>query len=81
MILDIDLDFFNLNQENYDDNPCLLPHYEIKRVLTDLKKCCDWDVVTVALSPEHCGGNKPCESLLGIFLDVFELDLKDVIKW
>ncbi|MGC5324435.1 UPF0489 family protein [Brevibacillus sp. SYSU BS000544] len=71
-ILDIDLDYFNLSKSSKD---------EIQKSLQDLRNFTKWDVITVALSPEFCGGNETAKQLLDIFLQVFELQLSAADEW
>ncbi|MFS1519584.1 UPF0489 family protein [Bacillus sp. SCS-151] len=80
LILNIDLDFFN-EEDLYDCNPLLYSDQEVKESLTYLKNLYNWDLITVALSPEHCGGKEACNHLFHLFLNVFELDLKKGISW
>ncbi|WP_255289811.1 UPF0489 family protein [Bacillus cereus] len=82
VILDLDLDFFNLNYSDYNCNPVLLPEELIKNQLEFIKDSMwEWDMVTVALSPEHCGGEEVCKHIFRLFLDVFKLDLNESISW
>ncbi|USK59387.1 UPF0489 family protein [Peribacillus asahii] len=82
VILDLDLDFFNFNYEDWNCNSVLLPEPLIRRELEYIKKYMwDWDMVTVALSPEFCGGEDRSSYLFELFLDVFNLDIKNAISW
>ncbi|MCY8539444.1 UPF0489 family protein [Bacillus haynesii] len=82
MILDLDLDYFNKNYIDYNSNAVLLPSDVIKTQLKNIKDYMwDWDMITVALSPEHCGGEKECQYLFGLFLDVFGLNIEDAVSW
>lgn len=82
VILDLDLDFFNFNYEDWDCNSVLLPEPLIRKELEYMKKhMWDWDMVTVALSPEFCGGKEQSQYLFNLFLDVFNLDIKKAIPW
>ena len=78
-ILDLDLDYFN------DSDNCFYPDLKnddvIKDNLRHLKNLCEWDIITVALSPHYCGGDKECLHILDLFLDVFELDFSDFADW
>lgn len=78
-ILDIDLDYFNLSKQF--DCPQFLPKDDIQKSLQDLRNFTKWDVITVALSPEFCGGNETVKLLLDIFLQVFELELSVAVEW
>ena len=80
LILNLDLDFFN-EEDFYDRDPKLKSDQEVIESLTYLKNLYNWDLTTVALSPEHCGGEEACNHLFQIFLNVFELDLKKGISW
>ncbi|WP_367387221.1 UPF0489 family protein [Bacillus vallismortis] len=80
LILNLDLDFFN-EEEFYDRGPQLKSDQEVAESLTYLKNLKDWDLITISLSPEHCGGEEACNHLFQLFLNVFELDLKKGISW
>lgn len=80
LILNIDLDFFN-NEDFYGHNPKLKPDKDVIESLTYLKNIYNWDLITVSLSPEYCGGEDACNHLFQLFLNVFELDLKKAISW
>lgn len=67
-ILDLDLDFFNLSNEFYE--PQLMPDEEVREVLKEILNLCEWDLITVALSPLFCGGQEPTEHLLNLFAEV-----------
>lgn len=62
-ILDLDLDFFvpGSSEEN------ILPDTEIQRILSELLELCKWDLITVALSPQYCGGERNTKHLLDLF--------------
>ncbi|KXJ35308.1 hypothetical protein AX282_06180 [Bacillus spizizenii] len=82
LILDLDLDYFNKNYSDYNSNALLLPEETIRTQLLNMKeKMWNWDMITVALSPEFCGGEKECEYLLNLFLDVFDLQLENGELW
>lgn len=82
MILDLDLDYFNKNYMDYNSNAVLLPQNAIKTQLENIKKYMwDWDMITVALSPEHCGGEKECQYLFDLFLCVFGLNIEEAVQW
>ncbi|UAL46797.1 UPF0489 family protein [Sutcliffiella horikoshii] len=85
-ILDLDLDFFNIHAHNsisaYNSNPYLYSDEYIKKHLERFKQYVDcWDIITVCISPEHCGGNEAAQHLLDLFLEVFELTNEPFIKW
>ncbi|MGG3871116.1 UPF0489 family protein [Brevibacillus laterosporus] len=82
VILDLDLDFFNLNYHDWNCNSVLLPEELIRQQLEFIKDhMWDWDMITVALSPEYCGGKDVCTYIFELFLDVFNLDLEEAIHW
>ena len=85
LILDLDLDFFAVKSENeYGDNCFILKGIEeIRRDLRLLKQIYQWNIITVALSPEdrHIGGPDNAESVLKIFLEEFKLDLSQAEDW
>lgn len=65
LILNLDLDFFN--EENFHGGkPKLKPDEEVYNSLTYLKYVFKWDLITVAISPECCGGEEPAQHLLVI---------------
>ncbi|MDQ0884762.1 UPF0489 family protein [Peribacillus sp. V2I11] len=86
-ILDLDLDFFNLHaykniSNNWGSNPYLYSEEFIRNQLNKLKNnLVEWDLITVSISPEHCGGNEPAQELFDIFLDVFELKDEEFVNW
>jgi hypothetical protein len=80
VILDLDLDVFKLNLSDLADQE-LYPEKQIREHLHFLKNLYPYDMITVALSPAFCGGEKNCEVLYGLFLEVFQLDLSDVQPW
>jgi len=38
-------------------------------------------MITVALSPEFCGGTESSLHLFNLFLEFFDLDMGEVISW
>ncbi|MDV3448807.1 UPF0489 family protein [Bacillus safensis] len=80
LILNLDLDFFN-EEEFYDRDPKIKSDQEVMESLTYLKNLYKWDLITVSLSPEYCGGEEACDHLLKLFLKVFKLDLNTGILW
>ncbi len=78
-ILDLDLDYFNDSNNIFEPN--LKSDVVIRDNLIQLKEHCDWDIITVALSPLYCGGEEECLHILNIFLEVFELDTRDFMDW
>ena len=81
LILDLDLDFFNYNYQDYDSNGILPTDTIIRSQLEYIKNMMEWDMVTVALSPEYCGGEEMCLHLIKLFLDVFNLDIDKTEAW
>lgn len=81
IILDLDLDFFNHNYLDYCENGIISTDKIIRCQLDYIKNMMNWDMVTVALSPEHCGGNEMCEHLFELFLEVFDLDTSKAKFW
>ncbi|HCG4535928.1 TPA: UPF0489 family protein [Salmonella enterica subsp. enterica serovar Typhi str. AG3] len=84
-ILDLDLDFFAVQSENEYGHTCyvLKDIAEIRSDLIFLKQIYKWDLITVALSPEdwHIGGPDNAQTVLEVFLDVFQLDLSRAQDW
>lgn len=76
-ILDLDLDYFNRSDDGLHAQ--LESVQQIKEYLHKLKNLCDWDVMTVAISPEYCGGE--AELLVRSFLSVYGLNLEDGVRW
>lgn len=77
-ILDLDLDYFNVSEEIA---PKLMPEAQIRDELQTLRNLYQWDAVTVALSPEYCGGKEEAAYLLTLFLETFELELPTGQRW
>ncbi|RNB89481.1 hypothetical protein EDM56_09790 [Brevibacillus fluminis] len=78
VILDLDLDYFNVSR---GEEAKLLPDAQIRAYLQALRELWLWDVITVAISPEYCGGKQQAAHLLGLFLESFSLSLSDGQKW
>lgn len=81
IILDLDLDFFNYNYQDYNSDGILRTNEIIKSQLEEIKGMFEWDMVTVALSPEYCGGVEFSARLLKLFLEVFELNIEEAHRW
>ncbi len=79
-ILDLDLDYFN-DSNIWGENPNLKNEEQIVRNLEYLKNLNEWDVITVALSPEYCGGEDACNYLFELFLECFNIDENELIDW
>lgn len=63
-------------------NPVLLPEQLIRFELEYIKKSMwEWDMITVALSPDFCGGEEAGNYLFDLFLDVFDLDISKAVPW
>jgi len=75
LILDVDLDYFNLNQVTTDAE--LMSDTGIYNTMRNLRDLMNWDVITVAKSPSFCGGEEEANHILSILLEVFELDMND----
>ncbi len=80
LILDIDLDYFN-DSNSYNSNPNLKSEPQIIENLVYLRNLANWDVITVALSPEFCGGEDACKYLYDLFLKCFEIEENELIDW
>ncbi len=81
VILDLDLDYFNIGKGDHFDYENLMSESQIYRNLKTLKELYKWDLITVALSPYHCGGEEQCKHIYDIFLEVFELNEQDGQEW
>ncbi|MED4885424.1 hypothetical protein [Bacillus smithii] len=79
LILDIDLDYFNLSNDLLQ--PELMDTERIISTLKYLRDLFDWSLITVALSPLYCGGDNECWQIYEIFLDVFGLKLSEAEIW
>ncbi|WP_312130780.1 UPF0489 family protein [Lysinibacillus capsici] len=79
-ILDLDLDYFN-DSVKFNSEPKLRSKEQIIRNLKYLRNLVDWDVITVALSPEFCGGEEACNYLYDIFLECFNIDNNELVDW
>ncbi|WP_197207613.1 UPF0489 family protein [Cytobacillus firmus] len=80
LVLDLDLDYFNINENNLvQDN--LMDEQKIIDNLTTLRDLYPWSLITVALSPYYCGGDKNAEYLLGLFCKVFDLNPEESLSW
>ncbi|WP_342580512.1 UPF0489 family protein [Ureibacillus sp. FSL W7-1570] len=85
LILDLDLDFFAFQSKTESGHTCyiLKDTEEIRRDLRSLREMYSWDVITVALSPEHwyIGGPDNAEYVLKLFLEEFQVDLSQGRDW
>lgn len=41
----------------------------------------EWDLRTVCISPEHCGGYQTAQEILDIFLEFFDLNNETFTHW
>lgn len=73
-ILDLDIDVFNFS-DDYNMNPDLRPLHEVRELTEDLFNLYPWDLITIAISPEYCGGALEAEMLLDNVMKVMKLDL------
>lgn len=80
LILDLDLDYFN-DSNIYNADPEIREEDQIRRNFDFVKNLANWDMITVALSPEHCGGEEACNYLLQLFLESFEINNDELIDW
>lgn len=78
LILDIDLDYFNMGNSVITK---LMEKSRIKHNLIFLRDLFNWDLITVALSPSFCGGDRECQYLLEIFMEVFHIKYEDLTDW
>ncbi|GAB0168169.1 hypothetical protein LSPCS325_16060 [Lysinibacillus sp. CTST325] len=79
-ILDLDLDYFN-DSDKYNSDSKLKTKDQTVRNLMYLKNLTDWDVITIALSPEYCGGEDECSYLFELFLECFGIDKNELVDW
>lgn len=79
LILDLDLDFFNKPMMINEIN--LQSENKIRDDLLYLKNFVNWDVITVAISPEYSGGEEGSVYLLNLFLEIFNIYDKKFIDW
>lgn len=78
-ILDLDLDYFNKSHDGLFAQ--IEPLEQIRATLQKLKFLCDWELITVAISPEYCGGEEEARLLFQTFVKEFELDLSQASHW
>ncbi|MGG0287193.1 UPF0489 family protein [Peribacillus butanolivorans] len=80
IILDLDLDYFNINENNLvQDN--LMEEQKIIENLTTLRDLYPWSLITVAISPFYCGGDDNALYLLGLFCKVFGVNPEESMSW
>lgn len=80
VILDIDLDYFN-DGSSYNSNPEIRSRTQIINNFKFLRDLTQWNLITVALSPEYCGGEDSCRYLFELFLECFDIVEKELIDW
>lgn len=80
LILDLDLDYFNEN-ENDLLRSNLMNEQKIIDNLATLRDLYPWDLITVALSPIYCGGEDNALYLLELFYRVFNVNPEDALSW
>ncbi|PGM93255.1 UPF0489 family protein [Bacillus cereus] len=80
LILDLDLDYFNENDNDLSKSN-LMDEQKIIDNLTTLRDLYPWSLITVALSPIYCGGEDNATYLLSLFFKVFGLNPKDAMSW
>ncbi|OAO89065.1 hypothetical protein AXX17_ATUG04830 [Arabidopsis thaliana] len=80
VILDLDLDYFKLKPLEPADL-ALKPDKQIREELSYLRELCEYDQVTVALSPSFCGGEEQSAYLLELFCEEFGLQLSQAEIW
>lgn len=78
-ILDLDIDTFNESDQMFEPN--LTPFHEVREQVQKLMQLYPWDLVTIAISPEYCGGMLEAELLLENVLRVIDVDLKSTLRW
>ncbi|MHA7582062.1 peptide arginase family protein [Paenibacillus vandeheii] len=76
-ILDLDIDVFN-SSDDYNMNPDLRPPHEVRELTEELLKLYPWDLITIAISPEYCGGVLEAEMLLENVVKVLKIDLNKI---
>lgn len=79
VILDLDIDAFNNSDTMYE--PKLVSENKVRKCIKKLLKLYPWDLITIAISPDYCGGTEDAAYLLDIVLDEFNLKTEDMIKW
>lgn len=76
-ILDLDIDVFNFS-DDYNMNPDLRPLHEVRELTEELLNLYPWDLITIAISPEYCGGAHEAEMLLENVVKIMKLDLNTI---
>ncbi|WP_246311163.1 UPF0489 family protein [Paenibacillus xylanilyticus] len=76
VILDLDLDVFN----NSDSKSDLFPDDKVREYITRLFQLYPWDLITIAISPDFCGGINEAEHLFSIAREIMEIDLNTMHK-
>jgi hypothetical protein len=70
-ILDLDLDYFVPENQNN----IIMKDNEIKIIIEELLGLCEWDLITVALSPDYCVTNHNALHLLKLYCEIAGLKL------
>ncbi|SDC48143.1 UPF0489 domain-containing protein [Paenibacillus sp. UNCCL117] len=76
-ILDLDIDVFNES----DRDPMLAPMHVVRESVESLLNLYPWDIITIAISPDFCGGVLEAEFLLENVLGAMKLDVESMEKW
>ncbi|MCM3273990.1 UPF0489 family protein [Paenibacillus elgii] len=79
VILDLDIDAFN-NSDTMSE-PELVPENKVRKYIQELLNLYSWDLITIAISPDYCGGTEEAVYLLNIVLDEFNLRSEDMVRW
>jgi hypothetical protein len=78
-ILDLDIDAFN-NSDTMGESD-FVPEITIREYVKGLNKLYPWDLITIAISPDYCGGVTGASHLLDIVLNELGITLNDMEKW
>ncbi|GAA4879697.1 hypothetical protein GCM10023310_69840 [Paenibacillus vulneris] len=79
VILDFDIDTFNQLDSTIRSD--LVPESEVRLCVQKLLDLYPWDLITIAISPDYCGGTEEAAYLLNIVLDEFNLRIEDMVLW
>lgn len=79
VILDLDIDAFNNSDTMWESD--LLPEHKIRDYVRSLKDLYSWDLITIAISPDYCGGTDEASYLLDIVINELGVDLDNFEKW
>jgi hypothetical protein len=78
-ILDLDIDTFNESDIMFE--PFLTPLHEVREQVQDLMSFYPWDMITIAISPEYCGGILEAELLFETVLKEIGIEYQNTMKW